>query len=237
MKKHDENKSYLRRRRLVSVGSLLLFSVVLVLLTLLVVKVLSPFMTSTEEFRAFLDTFGWPGRFILFGLQVLQVIVAFIPGEIIELGAGYAYGAFEGTLICLAGVALSSALVFLLTKKVGVRLAEAFISQDKIRELRFINSEKKLKRLVFLLFFIPGTPKDVLTYFVGLTDMNLSQFLTITLTARIPSVLSSTLCGQMLGVQDYKTAIIVYAITGVCSAVGYWLYNKILKKRRNKKTE
>lgn len=222
---------YRRKRRLVSLVSLILFVAVMGLLTWLFVEVLAPYTSSAEEFHAFLQTFGWTGRLILFGLQVLQVVVAFIPGEVIELGAGYAYGAVEGTLICLIGVALSSSLVFLLTKKIGIRLVEAFISREKINELRFINSEKKLKRLVFLLFFIPGTPKDVLTYFVGLTNMSLSQFLVITMVARIPSILSSTICGQMLGVENYKTAVIVYAITGLCSGLGYWIYTKILKKK------
>ena len=230
--KTTQDERYIRKRRLFSILSLVLFIIVMGLLTWLFVKVLAPYMTSTEEFHAFLQTFGWTGRLILFGLQVLQVVVAFIPGEVIELGAGYAYGALQGTLICLAGVALSSSLVFYLTKKVGIRLVETFISREKINELRFINSEKKLKRLVFLLFFIPGTPKDVLTYFIGLTNMTLSQFLTITIVARIPSILTSTICGQMLGVQNYMTAMIVYTITGVCSALGYLLYTKILQKRK-----
>lgn len=224
-----EDKTYRRKRRLVSLISLITFVVLLLILTWLFADVLSPYMTTAEEFRAFLDAFGWTGRLIVFGFQVLQVVVAFIPGEVIELGAGYAYGAVEGTLICLIGVAVSSSFVFLLTKKIGIRLVEAFVSRKKINELRFINTEKKLKRLIFLLFFIPGTPKDVLTYFVGLTNITLTQFLSITLIARIPSVVSSALCGQMLGVKNYITAIVVYAITGVCSCLGYWLYSKIIK--------
>lgn len=230
--KATNDQRYKRKRRLFSILSLILFTAIMGLLTWLFLKVLAPYMTSTEDFHAFLQTFGWTGRLILFGLQVLQVVIALIPGEVIELGAGYAYGALQGTLICLAGVALSSSLVFWLTKKVGIRLVETFISREKIHELRFINSEKKLKRLVFLLFFIPGTPKDVLTYFIGLTNLTLSQFLSITMVARIPSILSSTICGAMLGVQNYITAIIVYAITGVCSALGYLLYTKILRRRK-----
>ena len=107
-----------------------------------------------------------------------------------------------------------------------------FMPREKIHQLRFINNEKKLKRVVFLLFFIPGTPKDILTYFVGLTNMTLSEFLSITLIARIPSVLSSTISGQMLGDENFLTAGIVYAITGVLSVLGYLLYNRIVQKLR-----
>lgn len=230
----NKDIQYQRRRKWFGAISLILFAVILVLLTLFFTKILSPYLRSTEELRAFLDSYGWKGHLILMGLQCLQVVVALIPGEVVELGAGYAYGALEGTLICITGVAISSALIFLLVKKVGVSLVEMFISREKLRQLRFINSERKLKRVVFLLFFIPGTPKDVLTYFVGLTDMRLSEFLLITLTARIPSVVSSTICGQMLGDRNFLTAGIVYAITGALSILGYYLYNRIVQHRQNK---
>lgn len=229
---NTEEARYQKRRKIVGSVSLILFLTVIILLTLLFIRVLSPYMSSSETFHQFLESYGWKGRFILFGLQIVQVIVAFIPGEIIELGAGYAYGAFEGTLICLAGIAVASSALILLTKKWGVRLVELFISRERIHQLRFINSERKLKRLIFLLFLIPGTPKDVLTYFVGLTDITLSQFLFISLIARIPSVLSSTISGQLLGKENYYTAIIVYTITGLFSLIGYFLYNKVVQVRQ-----
>lgn len=229
---NDHDTRYQIRRKITAAVSLLAFVVILVLLTVLFTRVFAPFMQSSEEFHAFLESYGWRGRFILFGLQCVQVIVALIPGEVVELGAGYAYGAVEGTLICLSGVALSSSLIFLLTKKIGTPLVEMFISREKIHELRFINSEKKLKRLVFLLFFIPGTPKDVLTYIVGLTNLRLSEFLTITLIARIPSVISSTICGQYIGKEDYITALIVYAITAVVSIIGYRIYLYLIQRKK-----
>lgn len=238
MKKTTEDEQrYRKRRKICSLLSLGLFVAVMLLLTLLFVKVLAPYLHSTEELHRFLEAYGNKGRFILLGLQCLQVIVAFIPGEIIELGAGYAYGAIEGTVLCLAGVAVSSSVIFLLTKKLGMPMVELFISREKIDQLRFINSEKKLKRLIFLLYFIPGTPKDMLTYFAGLTKIRLSEFLSISLIARIPSVLSSTICGHMMGKEDYRTALIVYAATGAVSLLGYLLYNKLLQKHRNKKAE
>ena len=231
----DKETRYHRRRKWFGILSLLLFALVLILLTLLFSKILSPYLSSTEELRSFLNAYGWRGYLVLIGLQCLQVLIAFIPGEIIELGAGYAYGAIRGTFLCLAGVAISSSLIFLLVKKVGVALVETFISREKIQQLRFINSEKKLKRLIFLLFLIPGTPKDILTYFVGLTDIKLSEFLIISLIARIPSIVSSTICGQMLGDKNFFTAGIVYAVTGIVSVLGYVLYSHFIQKRQDRK--
>lgn len=234
-RKTTDPETYKKRRQWLSIASLILFAAVIVLLTILFTRVLAPYLGSAEELHTFLEEFGWKGYFILFGLQCLQIIVALIPGEIIELGAGYAYGAIQGALICMAGVAFSSSIIFLLTKKLGTPLVETFISREKIDQLKFINSESRLQRTVFLLFLIPGTPKDVLTYFTGLTKMRLSEFLSITLIARIPSVISSTICGQYLGKEDYRTALIVYAITGAVSIAGYYLYNRLLKYHQKKK--
>jgi uncharacterized membrane protein YdjX (TVP38/TMEM64 family) len=82
---------------------------------------------------------------------------------------------------------------------------------------------------------IPGTPKDLLSYFVGLTEMKLSEWLIITTIARIPSVATSTIGGNALGEGNYITAITVFAITAVVSILGILIYNYITKKRENKK--
>ena len=230
---HSNTRSQRRRKR-IGVVSLLLFAITLILLTLFFTKVLSPYLKSTKELRAFLDSYGWKGYLILLAIQCLQVAVALIPGEVVELGAGYAYGAIEGTLICLAGVALSSSLIFLLVKKLGTPMVELFISREKIGQLKFINTSHKLKRLIFLLFLIPGTPKDILTYFVGLTEITLSQFLAITLIARIPSVISSTISGQMLGEENFLAAGIVYGITALLSGGGYLIYLRIAQNKKEK---
>ena len=238
MKKQDsENKRYLRRRKWFGAITLLLFAVVIVLLTLFFVKVLSPYMSSTEQLQAFLESYGWKGRFILLGLQVAQVLIALIPGEVIEVGAGYAYGAVEGALICLVGVAAASSLVFLLVKKWGAPLVELFISREKIQELRFINSESKLKRLVFLLFLIPGTPKDILNYLAGLTPMKVSTFVVITTLARIPSVISSTITGHFAQDGNLAAAILTYGVTAVISGVCILWYRKISKQEKLEKRQ
>lgn len=235
--KDTQNKQYTFGRKTVALLSLLAFFAVFIWLTVIFTKVLSPYLSTAESLRTFLNSYGWKGRLILLGLQCLQVFVALLPGEVIELGAGYAYGAVEGALICLIGVALSSSLIFLIVKKMGTPLVEVFITREKMLQLRFINSESKLKRFVFLLFLIPGTPKDALTYFVGLTDLRLSQFLFLSLIARIPSVISSTVCGQMLGDKNYFTAAIVFVITATLSLLGYKLYTRLIYKKNHTKKE
>ena len=186
---------------------------------------------SQESFRDYIRSFGAWGWLVMLGLQFLQVFIALIPGEFVETAAGFAFGPVFGTLICYIGVAVASSVVFLLVRRFGIRLVEVFTSRDKINELRFINTEKKRNYLIFFLFFIPGTPKDLLTYFVGLTDIKLGTFLAISLIARIPSVVTSTFGGHLLGVGEYWDAVILYGVTGVVSLIGLMVYNKFINRK------
>ena len=224
----------LRRRRALALLSLTVVVLFFGWLTWVVSRWFMTFNDDPQAFKAFIDSYGWTGRFIALGIQMLQVFVSLIPGELVEIGIGYTYGALEGTLLCLGGVAFASSLVFALVKRWGVRLVELFIDPKKIDELRFINNEQKLKRLIFLLFFIPGTPKDLLTYFVGLTRIRLHEFLIISLIARIPSVVSSTWGGNMIQEQAYGQAVLLFVITGAVSLLGIALYNRLVKRKNER---
>ena len=230
--KADDTKGYIRRRRVLDCFHWLSFWRCLSGSLTLSIMFCCGLIDSPEEFKAYIESFGWKGRFVYLGLQCLQVIVALIPGEIIEVGAGYAFGPIEGTLLCMAGVAIASSIVFALTKRWGVRLAELFITREKINELRFINSERKLKRMTFILFFIPGTPKDLFTYFFGLTQIRLHEFLSISIIARIPSVISSTIGGHIIGSKNYLSAAVLFAVTGMVSLAGMTAYSRFANRKR-----
>lgn len=228
----NENKRSIRRRRIVALcflgASIALFS----WLTVFVTRRIAVFGSDPEAFKTFVDGYGWKSRLVALGIQMLQVVVSLIPGEVVEVGMGYAFGAIEGTILCLVGVALASAPVFLVVKTWGVRAVELFISREKINSLRFISNEKRLRRTVFLLYFIPGTPKDLLTYFVGLTRLKLHEFLIITLIARIPSVVSSTIGGNLIGDRNYLAAALLFLVTGAVSLGGILLYNRLTERKR-----
>ena len=228
----SDTRRYMHRRRILGLVSLAVVIALFGWLTYFIMTKFLAFNNNPEEFKAFIDSYGWKGRFVALGIQVLQIVIALIPGELVEVGTGYAFGAVEGTLICMIGVALASSMVFLLTRFLGVKLVEIFISREKIDELRFINSEEKLKRMIFLLFFIPGTPKDLLTYFAGLTRIKLHEFLIISMLARIPSLVSSTIGGHFIGQSQYLEAVILFVITGIVSLIGMKVYSIIVKKHK-----
>lgn len=227
-----EKMEYERKRKVLAGISIGVVAVLIVLLTLFIWNWLRSF--SQDDFRDYIQSFGAGGPLVLLGLQFLQVFIALIPGELLETAAGYAFGPWIGTAICYIGVGLASALIFALTRRYGVKLVEIFVDRERINELRFLNTERKRNNLIFLLYFIPGTPKDLLTYFVGLTDIKLSTFLILSMIARIPSVISSTFGGHLLGEERYTGAIVLYGITGLVSALGLLGYNLYLKKKQTK---
>lgn len=190
---------------------------------------------TAEDFEAFIEGYGWWGRFVALGIQFLQVFIALIPGEFVEVGLGLAFGAVEGTIICMVGVALGSLSVFLLVKKWGIRVVELFVDTEKINSLKFINSEKKLNYTVFILFLIPGTPKDLLCYIVPLTRMKTAEFMIISMIARIPSIISSTIGGNLFGEGKYSEGLILLLITGLISLAGLKIYDIIIRKYTVKK--
>jgi uncharacterized membrane protein YdjX (TVP38/TMEM64 family) len=225
---------YARSRKWLAGISLAVVLLLMVLLTLFVSHWLRSF--SQDDFRDYVRSFGVLAPLVMLGLQILQVFIALIPGEIVESAAGYILGPWLGAAVCYLGICVASTLIFTLTRRYGVKLTEVFVSRERINELRFLNTEQKRNTLIFLLFFIPGTPKDLLSYFVGLTDMKLSVWVAISFFARIPSVVTSTLGGDALGTQSYLRAAIVFGAAGLLSAVGLYLYHK-LKAAHNARKE
>ncbi len=184
------------------------------------------------EFRNLVAQKGILGYLLFILLQILQVVFAFIPGEVVEVGAGYAFGTFWGTVLCLIGVTISSVFIFFAVRKFGHKFALVLMDTKTVKRLSFLRDSKKLNFIMFILYFLPGTPKDILTYFAGLTDIKPITFLLICTLGRIPSVLTSTLAGSSLVESNYKTSILIFAITGVAALIGYLIYYRYSKNSK-----
>lgn len=192
-------------------------------------------MSTAQNFKELIRSYGKWGVVVAFGIQVLQIIVSPIPGEVVEVGMGLCFGWFWGSVICLLGGALAAFIIMLFVKKFGVKAVELFVSTEKINELRFINNEKKLKGTVFLLYLIPGTPKDPLIFFFGLTKISIWDFVWIQTIARIPSVVTSAIAGEQATKQNFLVSFIIFAVMGVLALIGMFFYKRLLSHRQNKK--
>lgn len=191
-------------------------------------------VSEPEAFRAWVDSYGMLSRLAYIGMVVLQVIVALIPGEPFEIAAGYAFGAVEGTILSMLSCTLGSMIVFLLVRRYGMRLAALFFSREKLQSVRFLKTNPKRDVLFLLIFMIPGTPKDLLCYYAGMTDIRLPVWLMICSFGRFPSIISSTLGGDALGTENYWFAAGMFAAALAVSGVGIAIYNLICNRHKGK---
>ena len=219
-----------RGQKIAAIVSVAVFVLLLVFLTIFVGGPILKTLGEPASFREWVQERGAWGRVLFVGIMVLQVIIAFIPAEPLELAAGYAFGALWGSVLVWIGLVLGTTIVFLFVRKIGIKAVEVFFPREKIDSMKYLKNEKTLNAAAFLLFLIPGTPKDLITYLAGLTKIRLLPWVLLTSIARIPSILTSTISGNAFGLERYGLAIIVFAATALASGVGILLYRRAHQK-------
>lgn len=225
MKKELPNKKREWVRLILS--ALVLFAMVPITI-LAIPKVMALTQPHTRELlQRQLESLGIGGWIAFLGIQVIQVVVAMIPGEPIEILAGILYGPLWGTLTCMLGIFIGSIIVYLLVRKLGMPIVSIFIDPEKFQNLRILQDERRFERIAFLLFFIPGTPKDLLTWAAGLIHIRPLRFFILSTIARLPSILTSTLAGTTLLSGDFSTTVLIFVVTGCISMVGLWVHKKL----------
>ena len=168
------------------------------------------------------------GVLILLGMQLLQIIVAFIPGEVVQIAAGMMYGPLWGSVVILVGCVLSSMVVYELVHKLGAPFVRSMVGEKQLLKFRQFELSGKFGVTVFILFLIPGFPKDVLTYIVPLSDMNLRTFLLLSTISRTPGVIISTYAAAGLADGNIVTSVIIFVVAALIAILVLLLRNRII---------
>lgn len=221
-----------RAQRIAAVIGMAIAALATVVLWRYVGTPLVQFASNPAAFREWVNSHGPYSRIAFVGMTVFQIIIAVVPGEPFELAAGYAFGAWEGTALCIVSCIIGSFLTFMLVRRFGVKLLRVFFSEEQIESVSFLKSSPKRDILFFIVYMLPGTPKDLLGYFAGLTDIRLARWMLICSLGRLPSVVTSTVGGNYLGRSDYRLAIWVFALTLVLSGAGLLLYRWICRRQK-----
>lgn len=179
------------------------------------------------------------GFLILLGLQFLQIVVAFIPGEVVQIAAGVLYGPWVGAAVILVGCMISSAFIFVLVHKLGAPFVQSMVPTNYLEKFRRFEKTGKLNIIVFVLFLIPGLPKDVFTYLVPLTDMNMRTFLLLSNVGRIPGIIVSTYAADGLMEGRFVESAIIFGVAAVIAILGVVFRERIMKvlERSHKKKD
>ena len=196
-------------------------------LTMLLWRPLVSFASNPEILRVWMQDLGIWGILIFGIFNFLQVVFAVIPGGPFELAAGYILGVVPGTLLCDITMTISSVVVFLLVRKFGLRFVELFVSRRQIENMGFLKDNQKVQSVLFFIFLLPGTPKDVVTYLAGLTNLSLKSWIFICFVGRFPAILLTALGGSALGNAKYGIVAVVIVVFAVAYLAGMRLYRKL----------
>ena len=168
------------------------------------------------------------GFLILLAMQFMQIVVAFIPGEVVQMAAGMMYGPWLGAAVILLGCIISSAFVFVVVHRLGAPFVQDMVPTKYLDKFRAFEESGKLSIVVFILFLIPAMPKDTFTYLVPLTNMRMRDFLVLSNVGRIPGIVISTYAANGLVDGNITQSIIIFAVVAVIAIVAIVFRDKIM---------
>ena len=212
-----------QKKRLIAA---LLFSLLLLAIgvcTAVFWESLTAMVKDPQAFRSKMEGYGPSGKLIFTALMAVQVILAPIPGHPFEVIAGYSFGVFMGTALTSLGALLGSAVAFWLSRIFGASIVKTFYNEEKLQKVSFLKTTKRRNFITFLFFLIPGVPKDMLAYFMGLTAMPFSTFLLLSTVGRLPGILVAVIGGAAANERSSLLIALLIALILLLFALTFWL--------------
>lgn len=192
------------------------------------------FFKDRDRVTAFINSFGPLSVFVFIGIQILQVLFAPIPGEISGFIGGYLYGAALGTLYSITGLSIGSLLAFYLARWLGQPFVEKIAPPATIQKYDYFIEHKGVA-VIFILFFIPGFPKDILSYIIGLSRLKASTFVIICATGRLAGTIMLSLSGSFARNSQNGALATTILIGLAVTILAAWQHEKILALLHGKK--
>lgn len=225
-----------KKTKIFKIILLLVVIVIAIAITAYLLPVIKELATpeGQKAFQEKINNSGFVGMLMLFGLQFAQIFLFIIPGEPIEILAGICYGGLWGTIFIMISAAIISAFIYWLVHKLGRKFIYDFVPQAKIEKIeksKVFQNPKTIRFIIFILFFIPGTPKDLLTYIAALLPIKPLEFIIISTIARFPSIISSTLAGENILAGNWHLSLIIYGITFAIVAIVVFVMRKFDKNK------
>lgn len=232
IREHDAAKEQRRNRfrKFSAIFKLVLLLVVLIGIPAYVFFFHRDFLnqfSSVDDVTAFFEKYHSQSILFYLGFQIIQIIFCFIPGAAVQFSAGYLFHFWLGLLLSVIGVLIGSIITYYLAHFLGHDAMHMIFGEEKIRSaLDKINSKKGVI-VVFLIYLIPGVPKDFFTYAAGLSEMKLRLFLILSMAGRLPAMMGSIIIGQQIETGGYTGAAVIGAVAVVCCVLGILFRSRI----------
>ncbi len=183
--------------------------------------------SNIDNVKALFREYKAESVFFYIGSQILQIVICIIPGQWLQFAAGYMYGFWLGYLYSIIGAFLGSVLTYYLARILGHDAMHLIFGEEKIKSMLETMNSKKAVVLVFLIFLIPGVPKDLCNYVAGLSELKLKPFLIVSLIGRSPGMMGSLLIGRQICTGGYVSAAVIAAVAVVLCVIGIIFRKKI----------
>ena len=165
--------------------------------------------TSVSDIENYLTEHKSTGVLTYIGAQIIQIIICVIPGQPFQFAAGYVFGPWQSLLFSTIGIALGATITFFLAKLLGRDFMYLCFGEMKVVEYLEKFSSKRGYILLFVLYFIPGFPKDFVNYIAGLSNLKWGPFIIISSIARIPAMMGSILLGTFTKTENYALVVVL----------------------------
>ncbi|EGD48840.1 hypothetical protein Cpap_3264 [Ruminiclostridium papyrosolvens DSM 2782] len=218
------------KKLLISKISLVILGLLVIIPLLKHLPAILELTVSVDKFRDYIISTGKIGPLIFILFQILQTVIAPIPGEVIQLAGGYIYGVPLGTLYTTVGMLVGAGIAFFFTRLLGGNFIENLIKKKKFKWMTDIMGHKNFSIFLFIFFFIPGLPKDYLIYVAGLTTIKPLKFFGILIVSRLPWLLASVSVGASVFEKNYMSTIIISVIAGLAFILGLIYKDKLVNK-------
>lgn len=167
--------------------------------------------------------------FILILFQILQIIICILPGQPIQLYASYHNGILGGFLISITGAIIGTFITFNIANLLGKDAIKSIFNETKVEKYMKKLSHDKVYTIIFIIYLVPGFPKDLISYLAGISEIKIKPFLILSTIGRIPGLLGSLLVGNFLAKKNYIGIIILSIIVVIIFLISYFKKDAIMK--------
>jgi uncharacterized membrane protein YdjX (TVP38/TMEM64 family) len=234
--------SHSHKKRLIVIIFLNFFLIILVLLIILFHREIWKIFESVDSIREWVNSWGILSPLVFVFLQIIQVVIFIIPGEIPQIAGGYLFGFFWGIVLSTIGIAAGSAINFYLARFLGLPFVEALLPHKTLEKMRTLISGTRSALLYFIIFLIPGIPKDVIAYVAGLSSIKFWVFITISSGGRLLGLILSVIIGVAIACKNWLLAVITTLFGLILIVIGiiyrdklYNILKRITEQRENDK--
>ncbi|HHY27059.1 MAG TPA: TVP38/TMEM64 family protein [Desulfitobacterium dehalogenans] len=178
-------------------------------------------LSDPDQVREIIIRSGTWGPLVFIFLQIVQILIAPIPGQVIGVIGGFLFGPFLGLLYTMLGATIGFTLVFILARKLGRPFVERFVDRKNIERFDHL-SEEKGAWVFFFIFLLPAFPDDLIAFIAGLTTIPIRTLVLISVAGRLPGYAVLAFMGNGLALENLNPVVVTIAALIIIFVLAWW---------------